>query len=74
MLPGGVDSHQCDMCARRKPGPGRAKLPMQHVKVGMPLERVAIDILGPLPMSHDGYEYIMVVEDYYTKLIIQPRL
>ena len=33
----------------------------------MPLERVAIDILGPLPMSHDGYEYIMVVEDYYTK-------
>ena len=58
---------QCDMCARRKPGPGRAKLPMQHVNVGMPLERVAIDILGPLPMSHDGYEYIMVVEDYYTK-------
>ena len=26
-----------------------------------------MDILGPLPMSHDGYEYIMVVEDYYTK-------
>ena len=52
---------------------------MQHVNVGMRLERVAIDILGPLPMSHDGYEYIMVVEDYYTKyaealLIVQPRL
>ncbi|KAK7093130.1 hypothetical protein V1264_008778 [Littorina saxatilis] len=58
---------QCDMCARRKPGPGRAKLPMRHVNVGMPLERIAIDIMGPLPMSHDGYEYIMVVEDYYTK-------
>ena len=58
---------QCDRCARRKPGPGRARLPRQHVNVGMPLERVAIDILGPLPMSHDGYEYIMVVEDYYTK-------
>ena len=52
---------------RRKPGPRRAKLPMQHVNVGMPLERVAIDILGPLPMSHDGFEYVMVVEDYYTK-------
>ena len=44
---------QCDMCARRKPGPGRAKLPMQHVNVGVPFERVAIDILGPLPMSHE---------------------
>jgi transposase InsO family protein len=23
--------------------------------------------MGPLPMSHDGFEYIMVVEDYYSK-------
>lgn len=60
---------QCDACARRKPGPGRAKLPMRHVSVGMPPDRVAIDILGPLPMSHDGYEYIMVVEDYFLKYV-----
>ena len=52
------------MCARRKLGPGRAML---NVNGGIPLERIATDIVGPLPMSHDGYEYIMVIEEYYTK-------
>ena len=58
---------QCEMCARRKPGPGRNKNPMQHVNVGCPMERVAIDIMGPLTASHDGYRYIMVVQDYFSK-------
>ena len=40
---------------------------MLNVNGGIPLERIAIDIVGPLPMSHDGYEYIMVIEEYYTK-------
>ena len=65
---------QCDMYARRKTGPGRAKLPMQHMNVGISPERVAIDNVDPLPMSHDGYEYIMAVEHYYNKVngSIQP--
>ena len=60
---------QCDLCARRKPGPGKAKYPMGHKNVGLPFERVAIDIMGPLPQSHDGYSYIMVVECYYSKWV-----
>ena len=60
---------QCDRCAQRKPGPGRAKHPMGHKNVGIPFERIAIDILGGLPRSHDGFLYIMVVEDYFSKWV-----
>lgn len=59
--------NECDLCSRRKPGPGRGKAPMKNVQSGFPLERIAIDILGPLPTSDRGHSYIMVVGDYFTK-------
>ena len=58
---------RCDLCARRKPGPGRGKCPMGHKNVGRPFERIAIDIMGPLTQSHDGHLYIMVAECYFSK-------
>ena len=58
---------QCDMCARRKPGPGRGLCPMGHKNVGIPFERIAMDIMGPLRESHDGYLYILVVQCYFSK-------
>ena len=57
----------CDQCARRKPGPGRGKSPLQQSSVSRPLERMAVDILGGLPVTRNGNEYIIVVGDYYTK-------
>lgn len=33
----------------------------------IPLNRMAIDILRPIPKSYDEYKYIMVVEDYFSK-------
>jgi hypothetical protein len=33
-----------------------------------PLEQVAIDILGPLPKTKRGHQYILVVTDWYSKL------
>ena len=35
--------------------------------MGPPWERMAIDILGPLPWTDNGNAYIMVVGDYFTK-------
>ena len=40
---------------------------MGHVATGLPLQRVAIDIMGPLPQSTRGNRFIMVVSDYFTK-------
>lgn len=58
---------QCDQCARRKPGPGVGTSELKSSKIGFPLERIAIDILGPLQTTSNGNEYIMVVGDYFSK-------
>ena len=57
----------CEKCAKRK-GPNRTKIaPMQIVRSGYPMERIAVDILGELPRTENGNKYILVVGDYFTK-------
>ena len=34
---------------------------------GMPMERMAVDLMGPLPKTESGNLYIAVVVDYFTK-------
>ncbi|KAL5004068.1 hypothetical protein ScPMuIL_017524, partial [Solemya velum] len=58
---------KCDTCAARKMPLRKAKAPMKQYNVGAPLERIAIDIMGPLPKSRRGCKYLMVVADYFTK-------
>ena len=31
------------------------------------MERLAIDIAGPLPKTNKGHKYILVISDYFTK-------
>lgn len=40
---------------------------MKVVESGIPMERVATDILGELPKTDRGNRYILVVSDYFTK-------
>jgi transposase InsO family protein len=40
---------------------------MQVERVGNLLERIAMDILGPLPETPRGNKYILVLGDYFTK-------
>ena len=40
---------------------------MQIYNVGVPFERIAIDIAGPFPKSDKGNRYILVVADYFSK-------
>ena len=37
------------------------------MSLGSTLERVAIDIMGPVPRMEEGYEFILVIGDYFTK-------
>jgi hypothetical protein len=58
---------QCDLCSARK-GPSRKiKAPLASYVVGSPMERVAVDVLGPLPVSENGNKYILIAMDYFTK-------
>lgn len=45
------------------------KAPLQKYVVGAPLERLAIDIMGPLPLTKKKNSYLMVAGDYFTKWI-----
>ena len=55
----------CEVYANRK-GPNKKNCgKMGHVKVGFPIERVALDIMGPLPRS--DRESMLVLSDYFTK-------
>lgn len=58
---------QCEACARKKSPSAKARAALQNSLVGAPLERVAVDIFGPLPRSRLGNRYILVVTDYFTK-------
>ena len=35
--------------------------------MGEPFQRIAMDIVGPLPKTRRGNEYILVVTDYATR-------
>ena len=57
----------CDVCARRKPSFTSQKAPMQIVQNGFPMDRLATDIMGELPLTESGNRYILVVSDYFTR-------
>ena len=42
---------------------------MQSIEVGQPMELWAIDVLGPLPMTARGNQYILVMPDHFTKWV-----
>lgn len=64
-----VEDHcrRCDTCTARKGPPGRSHAPLQQYQVGGPMERVAVDVLGPFPRSEKGNRFVLVALDYFTK-------
>ena len=58
---------RCDICSARKGPKRRQRGPAGVYVVGAPMERVAVDILGPLPLTDQGNRYLLVAMDYFTK-------
>ena len=58
---------RCDLCTARKGPTGRSHAQLQQHLVGAPMERVAVDVMGPLPRTNKGNVYILSVIDYFTK-------
>ena len=59
----------CDTCATRKQPYRKAKAPMKQYNVGYPLERVSLDLMGPLPRTNvnKNSRYVLLVSCYFTK-------
>ena len=57
----------CKQCSQNKKPSVRPKAAMQNYRVGAPMERVHIDLLGPFNESEEGNKYIVVIVDQFTK-------
>ncbi|GFS61079.1 retrovirus-related Pol polyprotein from transposon 412 [Trichonephila clavipes] len=57
----------CDACSARKGPKIRSRGKLHRYNVGAPFERIAFDILEPLPRTASGNKYLLVVMDYFTK-------
>ena len=42
---------------------------MSKYNTGSPMECIAIDVLGPLPITETGNKYILIVTDYFMKWV-----
>ena len=60
---------ECTVCQKKQKSKRSQGAPMKTYNVGAPLERMAVDLLGPLPESKSGNKYIMCVGDYFTKWV-----
>ena len=60
-----VEMHvrRCVPCAAVNDPCKLPKAPLINIKAGHPLQRVAIDIVGPTPRSTSGHEWLLVVSD-----------
>lgn len=57
----------CLHCQTRKTPKGSPAGLLQPIPVGLPFERVGVDVLGPFTKTNGGNRYIIVAMDYATK-------
>ncbi len=57
----------CRACILAKRGPRRPSYPLQQELCGAPFDRVAFDVIGPLPIMENGNKFILMMIDYYSK-------
>ena len=59
----------CALCQRIKPGVGRGRNSLVQEIAGSPMERCAVDLSGPWPLSRAHNLYLCVMQDYFSKWI-----
>ena len=60
---------KCDLCASRRGPAKKIGAPLNQYNVGVPMERLAIDVLGPLPQSDEGNRFILIAADHFSKWV-----
>ena len=57
----------CHLCQARNMPTKPTKAPLKPYAVGVPMERVQIDIIGPLPETRQGNKYVLTVTCCFSK-------
>lgn len=60
---------KCKQCQKRNPPEPQPNAPLGTISATYPFEKVSWDIMGPLPTSKSGNNYILVVTDLFTKWV-----
>lgn len=59
----------CVPCNQRKGPQSRTRLALKRYQASEPMQRIAVDVLGPLPTTARGHKYVVVISDYFTKWV-----
>jgi len=60
----------CPVCASRKHPKHSKRTPLKSYRVGAPMERVSIDLVGPFhPRTKRGSSMILTITDHYTRWV-----
>ena len=59
----------CAICTANKMPYRKFRAQLADFRVGAPMDRVALDLLGPVPMSNNGNCYILVLVDCFTRWV-----
>lgn len=60
---------KCDVCQRSKVSQRKPAGLMGERVIEQPWDVVAADIMGPLPRSKNGYSFLLVIQDLFTKWV-----
>ena len=64
----------CIVCVKKGKPQLRQRAPMKIYNVGAPLERIALDMLGPFPESKRGNKLVLCTGDYFTRWVTAEAL
>jgi hypothetical protein len=59
----------CTVCNRFKSLNKKPRAALQKYLVGHPIDRIGIDVIGPLPKSKNNNRYILVIGDHFTRWV-----
>lgn len=58
---------QCKQCNKDKDPRKKPKARLGLYLACYPMDRIAVDIMGPMPLTKGGNRYILVIGDYFTR-------
>ena len=59
----------CNVCNRNKKNKTYGRVPLTEFQAGVPMERVHIDFIGPLPKTKLGNVHCLMMVDQFTKWV-----
>ena len=57
----------CPVCTANRQPYRKFRASLANFRVGSPMDRIGVDLMGPLPLTERGNRYLLVLADYFTR-------